>query len=78
MGNSYCCVSLFVGYIYFKYSCHFSYAPLIKYIIIRIRNMIFVFCDYQRKAHQYCISHWNFIVIRSETNEKMNLEGHYL
>ena len=24
-----------------------------------------------------CISHWNYIVIRSETNEKMDLEGHY-
>ena len=24
-----------------------------------------------------CISHWNFIVIRLETNEKMGLEGHY-
>ena len=24
-----------------------------------------------------CITHCNFIVIRSETNEKMDLEGHY-
>ena len=24
-----------------------------------------------------CISHWNFIVIRSETNEKMDLKVHY-
>ena len=24
-----------------------------------------------------CISHWNFIVIRSETNEKMDPEGYY-
>ena len=24
-----------------------------------------------------CIDHWNFIVIKSETNEKIDLEGHY-
>ena len=24
-----------------------------------------------------CISHWNFIVIRSETKEEMDFKGHY-
>ena len=32
---------------------HFSYAPLIKCKITRKRNVIFLFWDYQRKAHLY-------------------------
>ena len=43
---------------------HFSYAPLLMK-----RNTLFLFWDYQRKAHLY----WNFIVIRWETSEKMDL-----
>ena len=56
---------------------HFSYAPLIKCKITQKSNMIFLFRDYQRKAHLYLHYHCDFIVIRSETNEKMDLEGHY-
>ena len=29
------------------------------------------------KQNYICISHLNFIVIKSETNEKMDLKGHY-
>ena len=32
---------------------HFSYAPLVQCIITRKRNVIFLFGDYQRKAHLY-------------------------
>ena len=32
---------------------HFSYAPLIKCKITQKRNVIFLFWDYQRKAHLY-------------------------
>ena len=32
---------------------HFSYAPFIKYKTTRKRNIIFSFCDYQRKAYLY-------------------------
>ena len=32
---------------------HFSYAPLVQCKITRKRNMIFLFWDYQRKAHLY-------------------------
>ena len=56
---------------------HFSYAPLIKCKITRKRNMIFYSETTSVKRIYICISHWNFIVIRSETNEKMDLEGHY-
>ena len=53
---------------------HFSYAPLIKCTITRKRNIIFLFWEYRIYI---CIILWNFIVIRSEMNAKMDPEGHY-
>ena len=56
---------------------HFSYTPLIKCKIIRKRNMMFFSETTCVKRIYICISPWNFIVIRSKTNEKMDIEGHY-
>ena len=39
--------------------------------------MMFLFEITSFKRIYICITHRNFIVIRSETNEEMNLEGHY-
>ena len=55
----------------------FSYAPLIKYRITRKRNMLFFSKTTSLKRIYICFSHWNFIVIRWETSEKMDLKGHY-
>ena len=51
---------------------HFSYAPLIK---CKIRY--FYSETTSVKRIYICITHCIFIVSRSETNEKMDLEGHY-
>ena len=56
---------------------HFSYAPLIKCKIIQKEIRYFKSETTSVKRIYSCISHRNFIVIRSETNEKMDLEGHY-
>ena len=54
---------------------HFSYAPLIQCTITLKRNITF-YSEIISAKHIYIfISHWYFIVIRSEMNEKMNLEG---
>ena len=39
--------------------------------------MIFLFRDYQNKKHYICINHCQFFLMRQETNEKMDLVGHY-
>ena len=65
---------------YFSLRCtvsHFSYAPLIKCKITQKRNMILYSETTSVKRIYICITHCNFIVIRSERNEKMDLEGHY-
>ena len=56
---------------------HFSYAPLIKCKIVKKEIGYFKSETTSVKRIYSCISHRNFIVIRLETNEKMDLEGHY-
>ena len=57
---------------------HFSYAPLIKCKITQKRNIFFFYSETTSVKRIYiCITHCNFIVIRSGTNEKMDPEGHY-
>ena len=57
---------------------HFSYAPLIKCKITGKRNIIFSYSEtISAKRIYICISNWNCIVFKSETNEKIEYQGRY-
>ena len=56
---------------------HFSYAPLINVQLHR-KEISYCYSGITSVKRIYIwISLWNFIVIRSEMNEKMDLEEHY-
>ena len=56
---------------------HFSYAPLKNVKLLRNEMCYFYSETTSVKSIYICISHCNFIVIRWETSEKMDLEAHY-
>ena len=63
---------------YFEHTVsHFSYAPLIKCKMLG-EEILYFYSETTSVMRIYlCINYWNFIVIRSEMNEKIDLEEYY-